>query len=167
MSEDTRVVTGIYAHPIDAAEAINGLEARGFREGDVSLLMSEGRGSEFKLADSTKMPEGAAAGAVGGGIIGALMAGLTAVGTLTATGGVILIAGPLVAALAGAGAGAGAGGLIGGLVGYGISEYEAAAFADNIEDGKVLVAVRCADKARQETAERVLANAGAESTSRA
>lgn len=166
MKDDRTVVTGIFAHQIDAAQAIHGLEARGFTDDEISILMSDGVGKEFSLQDRTKMPEGAAAGALGGGVLGALIGGLTAVGTIATGGTGLLIAGPVVAALAGAGAGGGAGGLIGALVGYGVSEYEARTFADELDEGKILVAVTCSDDAREEIAERVLETSGAETTSR-
>ena len=162
--KDAGTVTGIFAHHVDAAEAVQRLEDRGFDDSDISLLMSDTLGDEFKIENTTKAPEGAAAGAISGGLIGALAGGLTAVGTIATGGAGILVAGPIVAALAGAGAGAGAGGLIGGLIGYGFSEYEAKLFAEELEDGKVLVAVHCADDDRTETAKRVLETSGAEST---
>lgn len=160
-----KVVTGIFAHQADASRAIQALEERGFGDEEISLLMSDTVGEEFKLEDSSKLPEGVAAGAASGGIIGALIAGLTTVGTI-ATGGGLLVAGPVVAALAGGGAGAGIGGLIGGLAGYGVSEYEAKLFAREIEDGKILVAVHCDNDNRKKTAERVLGDSGAEVSSR-
>jgi hypothetical protein len=157
---DDTVVTGIFAHHADAANAIHALEERAFRDSEISLLMSDDVGENFKIKDSSKMPEGVATGATTGGVIGALVAGLTAVGTI-ATGGGLLVAGPLVAILAGGGAGAGVGGLLGGLVGAGMTEYEAKLFASELEDGKILLAVHCSDDDRKETAERVMEDAGA------
>lgn len=156
--EDT-VVTGIFAHRTDATRAIQTLGAREFRDDEISLLMSDTVGKDFKIENSSKMAEGVAAGATGGGLLGALIGGLTAVGTV-ATGGGLLVAGPLVAILAGGGAGAGVGGLLGGLAGAGMTEYEAKLFAKELEDGKILVAVHCADDARRDTAEHTLENAG-------
>lgn len=155
-----KVVTGIFAHQADAARAVQGLEERGFGEAEISLLMSDTVGEEFKIKDSSKMPEGLAAGATSGGLIGALVGGLTAAGTI-ATGGGLLVAGPIVAALAGGGAGAGLGGLIGALAGSGMTEYEAKMFARELEDGKILVGVHCGEGDRRKTAERVLEDAGA------
>lgn len=167
MSDAHSVVTAVFAHHVDAVNAVNGLEARGFTASEISLLMSEGAGNNFKLHGTKKVPEGVAAGATGGGVVGALVGGLTAVGTIATGGAGLLIAGPLVGALAGAGAGAGVGGLIGGLVGLGVPKYEAEVFAEDLDDGRILVAVRCDTKARKETAERVFADTGAESTSNA
>lgn len=156
---DDKVVTGIFAQRSDATRAIQALEAKGFRDDEISLLMSDTVGKDFKIEDSSKMAEGVAAGATGGGVLGAVVAGLTAVGTI-ATGGGLLVAGPLVAILAGGGAGAGLGGLIGGLAGAGMTEYEAKLFAKELEDGKILVAVHCADDSRKESAEQTLESAG-------
>ena len=148
------LVTGIFSTRVDATRAIQSLEERGFQDKDISLLMSDSVGKDFKIEDTSKMPEGLAAGATAGGVIGALIAGLTAVGTI-ATGGGLLIAGPLVAILAGGGAGAGIGGLIGGLAGAGMTEHEATLFASELEDGRILVAVHCSSDARKATAEEV------------
>ena len=153
-TKDDTLVTGLFTTRDDATRAIQVLEERGFLDSDISLLMSDSVGKDFKIKDSSKMPEGLAAGATAGGVIGALVAGLTAVGTI-ATGGGLLIAGPLVAALAGGGAGAGVGGIVGGLAGAGMTEHEAKLFASEVEDGKILVAVHCSSDARKETAEEV------------
>lgn len=157
--KDDTLVTGIFATRPDAIQAIEALEKRGFLDSEISLLMSDSVGEEFKIKDSSKMPEGLAAGATAGGVIGALIAGLTAVGTI-ATGGGLLIAGPLVAILAGGGAGAGIGGVIGGLVGAGMTEYEAKLFAEELEDGKILVAVHCASDERKDIAEEIFETTG-------
>jgi len=154
IGKDDTLVTGIFTTRADATRAVQMLEERGFHDREISLLMSDSVGEEFKIEDSSKMPEGLAAGAAAGGALGALIAGLTAVGTI-ATGGGLLIAGPLVAILAGGGAGAGVGGLIGGLAGAGMTEYEAKLFASELEDGKILVAVQCSTDERKETVEEV------------
>jgi hypothetical protein len=152
--KDESLVTGVFKTRDDAARAIQLLEERGFTDSDISLLMSDSVGKDFKIEDSSKMPEGVAAGATAGGVIGALVAGLTAVGTI-ATGGGLLIAGPLVAVLAGGGAGAGVGGIIGGLTGAGMTEHEAKLFASELEDGRILVAVHCSTDARKDIAEEI------------
>ncbi len=154
-TKDETLVTGVFKTRVDATRAIQMLEEKGFRDNEISLLMSDSVGKDFQIKDSSKMPEGIAAGATAGGVIGALLAGLTAVGTI-ATGGGLLIAGPLVAILAGGGAGAGVGGIIGGLTGAGMTEHEAKLFASELEDGRILVAVHCSSDARKETAEDVL-----------
>lgn len=154
-TKDETLVTGVFKTRVDATRAIQMLEEKGFQDSEISLLMSDSVGKDFQIKDSSKMPEGIAAGATAGGVIGALLAGLTAVGTI-ATGGGLLIAGPLVAILAGGGAGAGVGGIIGGLTGAGMTEHEAKLFASELEDGRILVAVHCSSDARKETAEDVL-----------
>ncbi|MEX2578629.1 MAG: hypothetical protein WD342_06190 [Verrucomicrobiales bacterium] len=153
-TKNETLVTGVFNTRVDATRAIQMLEEKGFQDSEISLLMSDSVGEDFQIKDSSKMPEGLAAGATAGGVIGALVAGLTAVGTI-ATGGGLLIAGPLVAVLAGGGAGAGVGGIIGGLTGAGMTEHEAKLFADEIEDGRILVAVHCSSDERKDTAEDV------------
>jgi len=70
------LVTGVFSNRVDATRAIQRLEESGFRDEDISLLMSDPVGKDFKIEDSSKMPEGLAAGATAGGVIGALIAGL-------------------------------------------------------------------------------------------
>jgi ferritin-like metal-binding protein YciE len=74
----------------------------------------------------------------------------------------LLVAGPIVAALAGAGAGAAAGGVIGGLIGLGIPEHQVKYFQDAIEKGSVLVGVKVPED-REEWAESILEAHGAQS----
>lgn len=155
-----KISTAIFNSPAEAAAAVTSLEVHGFADEDISVLMSDAFGKDFKMETSSKLPEGAAIGAGTGGAIGALIAGFTAVGSI-ATGGVgLLVAGPIVAALAGAGVGSAAGGVLGGLVGYGITEHQAKLFAEGAEEGKALIAVQAEDSERQEIVEKALKHAG-------
>ena len=107
-------IIATYDNRASAQRAVEGLFRNGASVADISVLMTdETCGREFQIETGTKAAAGIGAGAATGGAIGALVAGLTAVGTM-ATGGTLLAAGPLVAALAGAGAGSAAGGLLGG-----------------------------------------------------
>jgi hypothetical protein len=76
-----------------------------------------------------------------GGAVGAVLAGLLAVGTVTIPGVGLLAAGPLAAILAGAGAGGVAGGLLGGLVNAGIPEDVAPYYEWGLTQGAIVVAV--------------------------
>src|SRR6056297_2328402 len=103
-------VTGLFNTPTEAAGAVHTLEARGIPEHEISIMAGENFKKEAFAVDShSKLPEGVAIGAVA-----ALAAGLTTVGTVATGGAGLLVAGPVVAALAGAGAGAATGGVIGG-----------------------------------------------------
>lgn len=82
---------------------------------------------------------GAAAGAALGGAAG-LLAGL---GAFVLPGiGAVVAAGWLASALAGAVAGGAAGGIVGALIEAGVSENDAAQFADGIRRGGTLVTIR-------------------------
>ncbi|MEX0774472.1 MAG: hypothetical protein WD042_02035 [Phycisphaeraceae bacterium] len=161
------LATAIFPTHVGAAEAVNRLEAIGISAERISVLMSDSLGEDFKLQTKSKLSEGVATGATAGGALGALVAGLTAVGVIASGGTGLLIAGPVVAALAGAGAGAAAGSVLGGLVGYGFTDHEAKLFAKELEDGKVLVAVECRDSEQRKQVFTTLKQAGAESTARA
>lgn len=156
------VVTGVFDSAPRAARAVGTMESRGVPSTDISLVTSERVGSEaFTVEKHSKVAEGAATGAGVGGAVGALAAGLTAVGAI-ATGGLgILAAGPIVAALAGAGAGAAAGGAIGGLVGLAIPEHELKFYEEALERGGVVVGVSCDDKDTVKLVKDIMKDAGA------
>lgn len=137
----SKQVAALFNNTESARLAVDQLVAKGVAKDKISVLMSDStRGKEFAVEVNTKAPEGAAAGALTGGTLGAIAAGLTAVGSVALTGGASLVAvGPAVAALAGAGAGAAGGGLIGGLVGLGFEETEAKFVDQDIENGSILV----------------------------
>jgi hypothetical protein len=119
------------------------------------------RGREFALQMATKAPEGAAAGATIGGALGAVAAGLVAMGIIVVPGLALVAAGPVVATLAGLGAGAAAGGLTGALIGVGIPEHEAKFYNEAIEQGGILLGVYAHDD-RAAQARRLLEASGAE-----
>lgn len=160
------LVTGLFPSRVSAEHAVDELVRAGFSRNDVSLLMSDQtRGREFIVDKSTKAPEGAATGATVGGVLGAIAAGLAAVGTLTVPGLSLVAAGPIMAALTGLGAGAAAGGLTGALVGLGIPEHEAKFLHGEIARGGILVGVYVHDD-RSRLARDVLDACGAEKISK-
>ena len=102
---------------------------RGYAEQDINVLMSEEtRDKYYKDGDSevgNKALEGTGVGAMVGGTLGAVIGGVAAIGSSLVIPGIgLVIAGPIVAALAGAGAGSLAGGLTGALIGWGIPEEQ-------------------------------------------
>lgn len=164
----THITTGLYKSPADAANAVRFLEARGIPMADISLIASNEFDKEaFTVDTHSKATEGFAVGAATGGAIGALVAGLTAVGTIATGGAGLLIAGPAVAALAGAGAGAAAGGVVGSLVGAAVPEHEVKYYQDALEEGSVLIGVRTDDNEDKRLVKSVLEAAGAEKISHA
>lgn len=86
--------------------------------------------------------EGIAIGGSIGTAVGATLAAIAAVGTSLVIPGLnLVIAGPLMAALAGGGAGAVTGGLVGGLVGLGIPEQDAEVYNQALRSGGVVMSV--------------------------
>ncbi len=142
----SKAIVGIFERPHEARVAIDKLCAGGVADSRVSVLATEQTAKQaLGIEKNTKGAEGTAIGGGIGAATGAILGGLTAVGTL-ATGGVgLLVAGPLVAALAGAGAGAVTGGVLGGLIGLGFSEHEVKLFEDALEEGSVVIAVDMED----------------------
>ena len=70
-----------------------------------------------------------------GTAVGATLAAIAAVGTVLIIPGLnLIVAGPIVAALAGGGVGAVAGGLVGGLVGLGIPERDAVVYNRSLQE---------------------------------
>lgn len=139
----SKTITAIFNNRLSANHAINLLKKSGVNDKDLSILAAESSVTKnIVLEENSKAPEGVSIGAGVGAVAGAALAGLTAVGSITLTGGLgLLAAGPVVAAFAGAGAGATAGGLVGGLVGLGVPETEAKLIDEKLGTGHVLVGV--------------------------
>ena len=101
---------------------------------------------------------------VGGSIgtaVGATVAAIAAVGTSLVIPGLnLIVAGPIVAALAGGGAGAIAGGLVGGLVGLGIPEQDAQVYNKALQLGGVVMSVEVADADVQEIVDLMIDHSG-------
>ncbi len=143
-----RMVTGMFRTREDAERAYNSVTSRGYNKDDINLLMSD-KTRETQFADGadtemgSKALEGAGVGSAIGGTLGAVIAGIAAIGTSVLLPGIgLLVAGPLAAALAGAGAGGLTGGLVGALVGSGIPEETAQHYESGINDGGIVVGVQ-------------------------
>ena len=157
------LVTGLFGTRAAAELAVDQLINAGYSRDDISVLMSDAtRGREFAITEDSKAPEGAAAGAAVGGVLGAIAAGLISIGIIALPGIGLVAAGPIIAALAGAGAGGAAGGLLGALVGAGIPEHEAQLYSEEVEKGGILVGVYAHDD-RVAAAKEIFTSAGAES----
>lgn len=139
--QDYEQISGLFKSYKDFSELIEALNMRGYKEEDISVLMSEHTHKQyFTTQENTKAPEGAAMGTLSGGILGAVIGGLSLVGNIILPGTGLLVAGPLVGALTAGAVGAAAGGLIGALVGAGIPEHEAKFFEDALKkEGQILV----------------------------
>ncbi|MBI1274988.1 hypothetical protein GC177_03335 [bacterium] len=159
----TKTITATFRTRADAESAIAELETSGFSRNDVSVLMNEQTRSKFfGIEDASKAPEGIATGGVVGGIIGAIAAGLVAIGSVAVPGAGFLAAGPLVAAFTGGGAGALTGGLVGGLIGLGLPEHEAKLYESDVKGGAILIAVTTHNDAENDLAEAILKRSNAQ-----
>lgn len=142
-----RVLTGMFRDRDSADRAYNSAISRGYTNDDVNVLMSDKtRDSWFSDGDTTglgsKAMEGAGTGSAIGGTLGAIIAGIAAIGTSVLLPGLgLVVAGPLAAALAGAGAGGLTGGLIGALVGSGIPEDHAKQYEEGIKNGGMVMGI--------------------------
>ena len=157
-------VFGIYQTREHLESAVRQLELEGFRAADVSILLPQNVGTkDLAHSKATKAPEGAAAGAGSGAVIGGALGWLAGMGALAVPGiGPLLAAGPIVAALAGAGAVGAIAGITGALIGLGIPEYEAKRYEGRVRRGGILMSVHADDHRWARKARQVLERTGAE-----
>ncbi|HEY1654768.1 MAG TPA: hypothetical protein VGF86_06630 [Candidatus Tumulicola sp.] len=148
MHDEDLYETEMYYDRAPAETAVDRLHELGYGRDDISVMMDDKtREKAFAALTNSKGSEGIAAGATVGGVLGAIVAGMTATGSVFAiagTGGLAtpLVVGPLAAALAGLGAGALGGGVLGGLIGVGIAEKRAHDYERGLREGGILVAVK-------------------------
>jgi len=141
------MLTGMFRDRDSAEKAYNSALSRGYTKDDVNVMMSDQtRDSWFSDSDDSglgsKAMEGAGTGSAIGGTLGAIIAGIAAIGTSVLIPGLgLVVAGPLAAALAGAGAGGLTGGLVGALIGSGIPEERAVQYEDGIKNGGLVMGV--------------------------
>jgi hypothetical protein len=150
MATATKMVTAVFRSQSNSEKAFEALRELGYPETEIDVLMSEGtrkdwyskeEGGNMHKAGSMAV-EGVGVGGTLGTAIGATLGAVVAIGTSIALPGLgLIVAGPIVAALAGGGAGAVTGGLVGGLVGLGISEENAQAYQEVLRQGGVAIGV--------------------------
>jgi hypothetical protein len=159
-----KLVTGLFRTRAAAEAAVDALIKRGYTRDDISVLMSDAtKNKEFAIEAGTRAADGAAVGGALGGVAGATLAAIAAVGTSLALPGLgLVIAGPIVAALAGLGAGGATGGLIGALVGAGIPEHRAKVYDAGIRSGGILIGVEAKTDEEADKLEQLLADLGAD-----
>jgi len=148
--ERSGIMTGIFNDKESSEGAYQSLRDRGYSDDDINVMMSDETrnkywGNDNDNADSelgTKAAEGTGYGSAIGGTLGAIIGGISAIGTnLVLPGLGLVVWGPIAAALAGAGAGGLTGGLAGALIGWGIPEDRAAAYEQGIKNGGTVLGV--------------------------
>jgi len=167
MAGKKTAVFGIYRNEMQAEQTVNHLLAAGFSNDDISVLLPDNKGTkDFAHKKDTKAPEGTAAGATTGGVIGGTLGLLAGIGSLAIPGvGPFIAAGPIMGALAGIGVGGAVGGLLGALIGMGIPEYEAKRYEGHIKEGGVLLSVHCDTSEEITRAKDLLKQTGAQDIS--
>ena len=115
MAGKNTAVFGIYQDRPTVESAVDMLQQGGFRNTDISVLFPYNEGTkDFAAEKNTKAPEGTAAGAGTGAVVGGTLGWLAGIGALAIPGlGPFIAAGPIMAALAGVGVGGAIGGLTG------------------------------------------------------
>src|SRR5882672_3588950 len=143
----SKAVFCIAKNLVQAEAIVDGLRNAGFSNNDISVLFPDKHGTnDFAHEHHTKAPEGAAAGAGTGGVVGGTLGLLAGIGSLAIPGaGPFIAAGPIMAALSGAAVGAAVGGIAGCLIGLGIPEYEAKRYEGKIRKGNILISVHTDD----------------------
>ena len=163
----SEVITGLFEKSTYASNAIFKLENSGIREFDISIVANDSYSKEdFAVDEGNKAAEGGIIGATSTGVLAAVVAGFTTVGAVATGGTGLLVAGPLVAALAAGGAGAAAGGAVGAIIGAFIPEHEIKYYEDAIEKGSILVGVKYTSDNKDEI-KKILELAGADNISKA
>lgn len=163
----SNVITGLFGNTSKATLAIYRLEALGIKDSEISIVANDSyTKDDFAVDEGTKAAEGGILGAASGGVLAAIVGGFTAVGAVATGGAGLLVAGPLVAALAAGGAGAAAGGAVGAIIGAFIPEHEIKYYEDAIKEGSILLGVKYTSDNKDDIKE-ALENAGAENVSTA
>jgi Protein of unknown function (DUF3341) len=167
MAGKNTAVFGIYRDQPDVEAAVDVLKQEGFRNTDISVLFPDNRGTkDFAHEKSTKAPEGTAAGAGTGAVIGGTLGWLAGIGALAIPGfGPLIAAGPIMAALTGVGVGGAIGGITGALIGMGIPEYEAKRYEGRVKQGGILLSVHSDDSQWTKKAKAILEHTGADDVS--
>ncbi len=149
----------------DQADRIVGeLKTANFSNNDISVLFPDKDTTrDFAHEKNTKAPEGVAAGASTGGVVGGALGWIVGIGALAIPGvGPFIAAGPILAALSGAAIGAAAGGIAGGLIGLGIPELEAKRYEGKVKKGNILLSVHTVSGDEITRAKDIFTKAGAQ-----
>ena len=158
-------IVGIVESAPLANQAIAALLSAGLTKDDLSLIMSDHAKKHFSAATKDSGDRAVVDTAIGagtGGVLGALIAGLTMVGAVAIPGVSLLVVGPIIAVLAGAGTGAALGGLAGALSAAGISTAEAVKYEQQLRAGKAVIVAHTKNDAQTQLARSILMSEGAD-----
>jgi hypothetical protein len=151
-------VFGIYGDPAALEKGLESFRLAGFRAADLAVLHAEESAPNACYERHTKAPEGVAAGAALGTLLGAAFGWLAASEELlSALAGID----PFVTALAGAGVGLLLGGFLGLSLGLFEPEYEAKRYSGELPHDCLLVSAHCDSPSWAKWAKRLFRRTGA------
>lgn len=157
MSND---IAGIFIDQTEAHKGLSDLLDAGFTKEKISLIVSDKAHHIIFGApaddEGNRATRGGAAGALWGGAVGLLLAGLTTVGTVLVPGAGLLVAGPVISMLTGVGAGAAVGGLSGALIAGGFAADDAKRFEKEVSAGRGVIIVHADNKEEADRARTLL-----------
>ncbi len=168
MSDKHSAVFGIYSTNAALEAAIDALRAKGFRSADISVVSTQSpafvhvnqeRVHVDPAIDETDATH-AAAGPGPVAAVGGALGWLVGMSALAMAGGVFIVAGPVMAALARMGEAVGD--IAGTLTGFGVSEVEAREYEGRIVAGGMLLSVHTADAEWFGPGRHILEQTGAE-----
>lgn len=144
-------ISRLYDNYADAQNAVQGLEAAGVPQSDISIVANNSDGWFDEKRDHEgdgvdDRAEAAGAGALIGAGLGGAAGLLTGLGLLAIPGlGPVVAAGWLAATSVGAAAGAASGGIVAALTQAGVSDDEALLYAEGVRRGGTLVSAKVVD----------------------
>ncbi len=167
MSDKKSAILGIYPDYSSVENAVDLLKEAGFGNANISVLFPEkAGGKKFAHDKGTHASEGAVAGAGTGVVVGGTLGWLVGIGALAIPGlGILIAAGPLMAALAGVGVGGTVGGIVGGLIGLGISRHDAERYEVRVKAGGMLLSVHAENAEGTQQAREIMTRTGAQDIS--
>jgi hypothetical protein len=167
----THAILCIVPTQTEADRIVGILRETGLSNDKISVIMPDKTGNpeakKAAAAPATKGMEQATSGAKAGLLIGGALGLLAGVGFIALPGaGVLIAAGPLMAAISGAALGGSAGGVAGGLIGLGMKEDVAKHYERMVQDGNVLLSVHTDNADEAVRVEEIFKNNGASDVKR-
>jgi hypothetical protein len=174
----TLAVGSVKTHD-QAGRLVEILKRAGFSEQDISVIAPGDESkhdpkialdhqpgddpADEKPRDGLDKLKGVTIGAVSGGLILGAIGGLIGLATLAIPGlGVVIVAGPIAAALTDAAAGGAAGVIAGALMGMRIPEHRAKQYEESVREGNTLISVHVRSAEESNEAMKCLATGRAE-----
>lgn len=159
MSDKNSAVFGVYSTHAALEAAVDALRSKGFRSTDISVLSAQYPGFADVTPDKAATP-GASAGPGLASSVGGTLGWLVGMSALALAGGVVIVAGPIMAALARMGETVGD--IAGALAGFGVPEIQAKQYEGRVLSGGILLSVHTDDHEWFNQGKHILESTGAE-----